>query len=87
MTDLDWQTTLGLVAGFLTTVAFVPQVVKTWRTRSAEDVSLRMFVAFLTGVGLWLIYGIIRSDIAMVAANGVTFLLAGLILFFKVRYG
>ena len=83
----NWITALGLLAGFLTTVAFVPQVVKTWKSRSAQDVSLRMFLTFVSGVALWLVYGFVRGDLAMVLANGVTLVLAGSILFFKLRFG
>lgn len=78
---------IGLAAGALTTLAFLPQVVKTWRTRSTADISLWMFLVFLTGVGLWLAYGLLIGDAPLVAANGATFLLAGVILYFKLRHG
>ncbi|MEQ8601888.1 MAG: SemiSWEET transporter [Marivibrio sp.] len=78
---------IGLAAGALTTLAFLPQVVKTWRTRSTADISLWMFLAFLTGVGLWLAYGLLIGDAPLIAANGATFLLAGVILYFKLRHG
>ena len=84
---MDWQTALGLTAGFLTTIAFIPQVMRTWRTRSAEDLSLGMFAVFVLGVSLWLAYGLVRGDVAMIAANAVTLVLAGAILVFKLRYG
>ena len=87
MAELDWQTGVGLAAGFLTTTAFIPQVIRTWRTRSAEDISLGTFVLFVLGVALWLIYGLVRSDIAMIAANAATLVLASAILVFKLRYG
>ena len=85
--EIDWQMGLGLMAGFLTTAAFIPQVVRTWRTRSAEDLSLAMFAVFVLGVSLWLVYGFVRGDLAMIAANAVTLVLAGAILVFKLRYG
>ena len=87
MDGFDWQTMLGLAAGFCTTVSFIPQVIRTWRTRSAEDLSLGMFAIFVFGVGLWLLYGLVRQDLAMTAANVVTLGLAGSILYFKLRYG
>lgn len=77
---------LGLAAGSLTTVSFLPQVIKTWRSRSAKDLSLGMFSLFCVGVVLWLVYGIIVRDIPVVAANFVTFLLAATLLFFKLRF-
>lgn len=77
---------LGLVAGSLTTAAFVPQVLKTWRTRSTEDISLGMFALFALGVLLWLVYGVQIGSLPIVIANGITFVLAALIVVFKVRY-
>jgi MtN3 and saliva related transmembrane protein len=76
-------TAIGMLAAILTTVAFVPQVIKTWRTRSTADISLGMFSILVTGVAAWLVYGLLIRDVPLVLANGVTFLLAGTILFFK----
>ncbi len=80
-------TALGLLAGALTTVAFVPQVLKTWRTGSTHDISLWMFSILVAGIAAWLVYGAIIGDLPLVLANGVTLLLAGTILFFKIRNG
>ena len=77
---------LGLVAGTLTTAAFVPQVVKAWRTRSTSDISLGMFVLFNIGLVLWLAYGVIIGAWPIVLTNVVTLALALTILFFKLRY-
>ena len=77
---------IGALAGILTTIAFIPQVVKTWRSGSAEDISLFMFVLFSTGVLLWLIYGIAVDSMPIVAANAVTLVLALFILGLKIRY-
>jgi len=77
---------LGLTAACLTTCAFIPQVIKTWKTKSAKDLSLGMYLVFTGGVILWLIYGIIKWDIPIIAANMVTLLLALTILYFKVFY-
>ncbi len=77
---------IGAVAGTLTTIAFVPQVVKTWRSGSAEDISLFMFLLFSTGVGLWLAYGIAIGSAPVIAANAVTLMLALSILALKVRH-
>ncbi len=78
---------IGLVAAVCTTAAFLPQVVRTWQTRSTKDLSLGMFLVMTTGVLLWLIYGLFLHDVPLIAANGVTFLLSGTILYFKLRYG
>ncbi|HYC84047.1 MAG TPA: SemiSWEET transporter [Chryseosolibacter sp.] len=77
---------LGLVAGSLTTSAFLPQVIKTWKSRSAKDLSLGMFLLFCAGVLLWFIYGLIVGDVPVIAANFVTLLLAATLLFFKLRF-
>lgn len=77
---------LGLTAGSLTTVAFLPQVIKTWKTRSAKDLSLGMFSLFCLGVVLWLVYGLMVRDIPVIAANMLTLMLATTLLFFKLRF-
>lgn len=77
---------LGLVAGSLTTAAFLPQVIKTWKTKSAKDLSLGMFSLFCIGVALWLVYGFIVRDIPVIAANLVTLMLASTLLVFKMRF-
>jgi len=77
---------IGLAAGGLTTIAFLPQVIKCWRTRSTHDISLIMFLVLVTGVLLWLIYGLLTNDLPLIAANAVTLALAGAILIFKLRY-
>ncbi len=77
---------LGLLAGALTTAAFLPQVIKTWKTRSAKDLSLGMFSLFCLGVAMWLVYGFAVNDIPVIAANFLTLLLAATLLFFKLRF-
>lgn len=77
---------LGLVAGGLTTTAFLPQVIKTWKSKSAKDLSLGMFLLFSLGVALWLVYGIMVQDVPVIAANLLTLMLASTILFFKFRF-
>jgi MtN3 and saliva related transmembrane protein len=74
---------LGLVAGALTTLAFLPQVLKTWQSRSASDLSLGMFLLFSTGVLLWLIYGIRLNARPIIIANALTLVLSALILIMK----
>jgi MtN3 and saliva related transmembrane protein len=77
-------TFIGLLAGACTTVAFVPQVIKTWKTHSARDLSFGMYLIFCIGTALWLTYGLLISDLPIILANAVTFLLALIILYFKV---
>jgi MtN3 and saliva related transmembrane protein len=84
---MDVVTALGLVAGTLTTVAFLPQVLQTWKTKSTKDLSLPMLLSFTTGVLCWLIYGICIDSLPIALANGVTLLLAGANLGLKLKYG
>jgi MtN3 and saliva related transmembrane protein len=77
---------MGIIAGGLTTTSLVPQVVKTYKSRSAADLSLKMFSLFSLGVLLWLIYGFINKDLPIILANSVTLLLALTLLFFKFRF-
>jgi MtN3 and saliva related transmembrane protein len=69
------MTILGLFAGTLTTLSFLPQVIRTLRTRHAGDLSAAWLLIFGLGTATWLVYGILRSDVAVAAANGVTFAL------------
>lgn len=80
-------TVIGLLAGGLTTIAFLPQVLKTWKSKSAKDISLEMFLTFCTGVFLWIIYGLCVGDIPVIVANIMTFIFASTILYFKFKYG
>lgn len=75
---------LGMLAGSCTTIAFLPQVIKTWRSRSAKDLSLGMFLIFTIGVALWLAYGILQNDLPIILANLFTLLMAFTLLLFKV---
>ena len=77
---------LGMIAGTLTTIAFVPQVLRIYRTKSARDVSYLTFGIFSIGVALWLIYGLIIQSPALIASNLVTLSLAATVLVLKTRY-
>lgn len=78
-------TVIGGLAAFGTTAAWLPQVLRTWRSRSAEDFSWSYLAMFSAGVALWLVYGILRKDGVIVAANGVTLLLVLTVAFVKMR--
>jgi len=83
---MDSFTIIGLAAGFCTTLAFLPQALKTWRSKSAKDLSLGMYLIFCTGVALWLTYGILISDLPIIITNVVTLILALSILYFKLTF-
>jgi MtN3 and saliva related transmembrane protein len=89
MNSLDFagHDALGLAAGALTTIAFVPQVVRIVKTRSAHDISWGMFSLFSLGIALWLWYGITLAALPLIASNAITLVLALSILFLKWRYG
>lgn len=79
-------TFIGYTAATLTTLAFVPQALKAWRTRSTHDVSLIMFAMLSIGIFLWLVYGLLIGDPPLILANLVTGVLAASILYLKIRY-
>ena len=78
---------IGFAAATCTTVAYAPQAIKVWKTRSTGDISLGMFLVMVLGLALWLIYGLLSGDAPLIASNAVTMLLAGGILFMKLKYG
>lgn len=78
---------IGYVAAFCTTAAFIPQVWQVWKTRSAKDISLGMYVVFVTGIAFWLLYGLMIGAWPIIIANLVTFILAGGVLVMKLRFG
>ncbi len=84
MTAIDL---LGLTAATLSTISFLPQVVRLWRLRTAEGVSLVTFAVLAVGVSLWFLYGLLRHDLPIVIANGITLVLVlavvGLTLHFR----
>jgi len=83
---LDSYEIIGFIAAVLTTAAFLPQVYKTWKTKSVESLSLTMYIGFFIGIVLWLIYGIHLKSIPMILANSVTALSALILIILKLRY-
>ena len=77
---------IGFFAAFCTTIAFVPQVIKVYKSKSTKDISLYMFLIFTIGVLSWLIYGIMISNLPVILANAVTLVLSFFILAYKLRY-
>lgn len=83
--DFSSADVIGSAAGTLTTIAFIPQVVRAWKTGSVEDLSLWMLLAFTTGVGLWTAYGVVTDALPLIVTNGITFVLAFMLLGMKLR--
>lgn len=82
--SMEWT---GYVAATLTTVAFLPQTIKTLRTKDTRGISLRMYVVFTAGVAMWLWYGFVLQSWPMILANVVTLVLSTSILVMKLRWG
>ena len=80
------QDALGIVAGTLTTLSFVPQLLRIVRTRSAADISWGMFSVFAVGTILWVIWGFTQNAVPVILANVVTLVLAAIIMILKWRY-
>lgn len=73
---MDYNLYVGFFAAFFTTFAFVPQTIKTLRTKNTEGISLLMYTMFIIGVISWIFYGYLKSDFAVLTANIITFVLA-----------
>jgi MtN3 and saliva related transmembrane protein len=80
-------TIIGLIAATLTTASFIPQVIKSWKDKSAKDLSLGMVLIFCSGVILWLVYGILNGDAPLILSNTVTLVLSLTLVILKIRYG
>lgn len=82
--SFEW---VGYLAASLTTLSFLPQAIQTIKTRDTESLSFGMYAMFTAGVFMWLIYGLFIENYAIIVANAVTFVLAAIILGFKVYNG
>jgi MtN3 and saliva related transmembrane protein len=80
---VEW---LGLLAGCLTTLSFLPQVWLVWRKKTASDISLGMYLLMCSGVALWLTYGVLIHSRPVVLANGLTLLLSMAVLLMKLVF-
>ena len=80
-------TIIGYVAGTLTTVAYLAQVLRTLKHRRTKDISLSMYLILCTGIGLWLVYGVFIHSWPVIIANAVTLALSGAVLAMKIKFG
>ncbi len=76
---------IGTIAAMLTTLSFVPQAIQVIKTKNTEGISLGMYCMFVLGVFLWSVYGIIKMDIPLIGSNIITFILASIILTYKIK--
>ncbi|MCS7163473.1 MAG: SemiSWEET transporter [Thermodesulfovibrio sp.] len=85
--SIDFSNIIGIIAGAITTSALIPQVLKIYKTKSAKDISLTMFIFMAVGISLWLLYGFLIEEFPVILANTVSLFLIGLIIIMKIRYG
>lgn len=79
------ETAIGLAAAFCTTFSYLPQLKKCYVTKRAGDLSLKMFLVLALGVGLWCLYGVMKGDIVIMGANGLSLMFLAVILYYKLR--
>ncbi len=84
---LDSRTLLGLAAGALTTFSLLPQVIKTWKSRSTQDISIAMFVILCAGLLTWVLYGFMINSMPVILANIVSFFLGMVVVVLKLKHG
>jgi MtN3 and saliva related transmembrane protein len=77
---------LGLAAGTITSITFLPQVIQIWKTKSVKDLSLFMLILLITGVLLWLAYGLLIMDAAIIYTNSMVLAMSLILLYFKLKY-
>jgi MtN3 and saliva related transmembrane protein len=77
---------LGLAAGTISSITFLPQVIKIWQTKSAKDLSVPMLLLLVLGVSMWLAYGIIIKNVPVIYTNSMVLLMSFIMLFFKFKY-
>ena len=86
MPDLEWIDYLGLFGAFLSSITFLPQVYKAWKTKSVGDLSIWMILILLANVSTWLIYGLVKNDFAIIIANSIILGLSLIMLAFKFSF-
>jgi MtN3 and saliva related transmembrane protein len=83
---MDYITLIGIIAATCTSSTFLPQVIKSYRSKSTKELSLGMMLLMLFGVSLWVIYGVIKKDVAILYAQTVAFFFTSLLLVLKIKY-
>ncbi|MCM4155528.1 SemiSWEET transporter [Gramella sp. AN32] len=83
---MNWEVVLGIVAGICTTVAVIPQIIKAWKSKKVKDVSPGMFIILMIGVALWVVYGVVKNDIPIIATNGVSLALNSVMFYLMMKY-
>ena len=84
---MNIMTFIGLAAAVCTTTSFLPQAIKSWKTKSTKDVSLPMYTLMITGTALWLTYGVLLKDLPLMLANMVGLVFVSSVFILKIRHG
>ncbi|RAV28629.1 SemiSWEET family sugar transporter [Sinomicrobium soli] len=84
---MNYIVILGLLAGFCTTIAVIPQIRKSWKQKKVDNVSPLMFIILITGLSLWVLYGIIQNDFPVILTNGVSLVLNSFMMYLMIKYG
>ncbi len=77
---------VGIVAGIFTSSSLMPQLIKTFKTKTAEEISLMMLITLMLGIGLWIYYGILRKDLPIIVTNGFSFTLNIILIVLRIKY-
>jgi MtN3 and saliva related transmembrane protein len=77
---------LGLAAGTITSITFLPQVIKIWQTKSAKDLSLPMLLLLILGTCMWFTYGVLLKNAPIIYTNSMVLLMSFIMLFFKFKF-
>jgi MtN3 and saliva related transmembrane protein len=80
-------TLIGLAAGFFTTISFLPQVIKAWKSKSTKDISVGMYIVLAAGLLLWVFYGFAINSTPIIITNAIGLILSLLVLLLKIKYG
>lgn len=83
---MDWVELIGFSAGTLSAVTFLPQVIKTWKMKAADELSLLMILFIMSSVTMWVIYGSLIGNRVIIFTNSIVLLLSFFLLFFKLKY-
>lgn len=83
---MDYLKLLGLAAGTITSITFLPQVIQIYKTKSARDISINMLALLILGVSMWLVYGIFVKDVAIIYTNSMVLCMSLIMLYFKWRF-
>lgn len=84
---MDTLTLLGFAAATAVNIAFLPQFIKSWQTKKTDDISLPMYIIYTSGIFMWLIYGILSNQIAIIFSESIGILFVIPVLYLKIRYG